>query len=125
MVKILLDTNFLLYCIEQKIRFIEQIDEKMHSQYELIILDKVMNELKIISQRSNQKEKLAAKIALGLINSISSFKIVNGKGKNADDSLLLFDFKDIIIASVDKELRKRFKNACFLTIKHKKYLDFI
>jgi len=123
--KIFLDTNFLIYCIQQKIPFIEQIEEKIHEKYELIVLDKVMNELEMIKSRSNIKEKQAAKLALDLIKSSKNFKIIRGEGKNADDSLVEFDYKDVVIASLDRELRKRFKNACFLTIKRKKYLDFI
>jgi rRNA-processing protein FCF1 len=125
MIKVLLDTNFLMYCAQQKIQFIEQIDELINQKYELIILDKVMDELNMIKSRNNARESKEAKLVLDIIRSTGKFKIEKGLGKNADDSLLLTDSKESIIATIDRELRKRFKNACFLTIKHKKYLDFI
>jgi len=123
--RIFFDTNFIIYCIQQKIQFIEQLREKIHEKYELIILKSVLNELEMLKSRKKRKEKEAAKTALDLIKSNKNFKIFESAGKSADDILVNFDSKDSVIATIDKRLRKRFKNACFLTIKRKKYIDFV
>jgi rRNA-processing protein FCF1 len=100
MKQVLLDTNFILTCIKQKIDLFENLLEE---GYSIIIPENVINEL----------EKLKKVSALKLLeNEKENFKRISLPGKNVDNSIMNYakENKSIIIATLDRELQKRIRN---------------
>tara|TARA_Y100000310_G_scaffold77162_1_gene73740 strand:- start:19381 stop:19758 length:378 start_codon:yes stop_codon:yes gene_type:complete len=125
MKKTILDTNFILTCVKQKIDFFEEIK---FMGMEILIPKQVINELKIIA---NSKKKLHfredAKLSLKLLEKNSFKKIDLSKyGKNTDKGIKSFaeKNKDAIVATLDKELKNKIKNNK-LIIREKKKLEII
>jgi len=111
MKQIVLDTNFILTCIKQKIDFFEQL-----FCYEIVIPTQVIAELKRIDKTS-----LALKIL-----SKNSFKEINLTTGYVDKGIIKFakENSDAIIATLDKEIQKKIKNYK-LIIRGKKKLEII
>ena len=127
MYTIALDTNFLMCCVKQKIDFIQELERICNFTYNIIIPESVLEELKNIADKGTGKEKEIANITLDLIKNLilkNKIKIKKITERNADSSLLKLDRKNYIIATLDKELRKKLKNAKVLGIKQFKYLHF-
>ena len=112
MQKIILDTNFLLYCLRNKIDLFGELDRILNLNYEVCILDKCLDELK-----GKKDEKLALEFAKKYLKVIKT-----GKGR-VDDLLLK---QDAIIATMDKELKEKLKKRKkqVIIIRQKKYLKF-
>ena len=108
----LLDTNFILSCIKQKIDFFEEL---YLQGYQIIIPDKVIYELKKLKQTS----------ALKLLEK-NNFKEIILTGKNTDNSIINYENKnpDILIATLDKQLSDKLKNGKII-IRGKKKLEII
>lgn len=124
---ILLDTNFILTCVKQKIDFFEDIK---FMGMKIIIPKQVLNELKIIV---NSKKKLHfrkdSELCLKIIEKEKkSFKEIDLSeyGKNTDKGIKNFaeKNKNIIVATLDKELKNKIKNRK-LVIREKKNLEII
>ena len=108
----LLDTNFILICIKQKIDFFEELE---FMGFEILIPDKVIDELKKLKQTS----------ALKLLEK-NNFREIILAGKNVDNSIINYAKKnpEIIIATLDKELSNKLKNRKII-IRGKKKLEII
>ena len=108
----LLDTNFILICIKQKIDFFEELE---FMGFEIIIPDKVIDELKKLKQTS----------ALKLLEK-NNFKEIILAGKNTDNSIINYANKnpEILVATLDKELNNKLKNRKII-IRGKKKLEII
>ena len=127
MKKIILDTNFILTCVKQKIDFFEEIK---FMGMEILIPKQVINELKKVA---NSKKKLHfrkdAELSLKLLEKEkNSFKKIDllKYGKNTDKRLKNFaeKNKNIIVATLDRELKNKIKNPK-LIIRGKKKLEII
>lgn len=123
MKRVILDTNFVLTCIKQKIDFFEEI-KLMGMQ--ILIPKQVIDEIKRIA---NSKKKLHfredAKLALKLLER-SSFKKIDLKNKNVDKGLIKLakENKSIIVGTLDRELKNKIQNPK-LVIRGKKKLEII
>jgi rRNA-processing protein FCF1 len=123
MEKVMLDTNFILSCIQNKIDFFEELTLK---GFGIIIPVQVISELERIK---NSKKKLMfrenARLALRLIESNTFEKVDLGKGA-VDDLIVKFLKKNnnVVLATLDKELKKR-ANSRKISIVSKKKLDFV
>jgi rRNA-processing protein FCF1 len=106
--KIALDTNFLVYCAENKIDYKESIDEIMNEGYELIVPQQVLVELEQISKESKKySDKQAAQLSLKILKA-NKIPIINVLSRYADDALIkLAKREGAIIATIDLELRKK------------------
>ena len=109
---VLLDTNFIITCIKQKIDFFEEL---YLEGYQIIIPDGVINELKKLKQNSILKflEK-------------NNFNKIILTGKNVDNSIINYAKKnpEIFVATLDRELQKKLKNKKII-IRGKKKLEII
>lgn len=103
--KILLDTNFLFYLIENKAGFALQDLQQLN---EIFVPSIVIKELKILE---NEKKGFKKKVseALKLID-VVGIKIVEFKGEFADNVLLEASKEGFIIGTMDKDLRKQIKS---------------
>ena len=121
MQKILLDTNFLLIPYQFKVDIFSEIERICDFPYNLYMLDKSIDELNKIIRTPKKKDKAAAKLALALIK--GRIKILKSQGSFVDDILASIADDNTIIATQDKELKKRIKKR-IITVKQKKYLAF-
>ena len=112
MKSVLLDTNFILICIKQKIDFFEEL---RFMGFETIIPDGVIDELKKLKQTS----------ALKLLEK-NNFRKITLTGKNTDNSIINYAKKnpEILVATLDKELNNKLKNRKII-IRGKKKLEVI
>jgi rRNA-processing protein FCF1 len=125
---IALDTNFLVYCMKQRIDFLHETDRLCSSRYSIIVPEQIVAELKKLSNTKNRKDKGAAVLALQLIKKYENegkIGIKRVKAENADSALLNFDKEGNAIATLDAALKKRVKRASILTIRQLKHLEFI
>ncbi len=109
---IILDTNFLLHCIEFKIDFIRELERICPFSYQLTIVDKTIDELLKL------KKPLAIALTKGMKQLPSSEPTV-------DEEIIKRATENIIIATQDKRLKKaiKTKGAGIIIIKQKKYLS--
>ena len=127
--EILLDTNFILTCIKQKINFDELTNEIFSEKIEWIIPQDVLNELGNLKDRPGMKiqDREAANLSFEILQKIDS-KIIELKGKNPNVDIkivnYIIDKPKIILATMDKNLKSRVKNK-ILTIRGKKNLEII
>lgn len=111
--EILLDTNFILSCINQKIDFISYANMLIQEKIEFLLPEEILEEIQILSKRKGEriKDKQSARIALELVK-LSNFKKINLNNQNVDDGIVnyLKNNKNIVLASLDKVLRSRVRN---------------
>ncbi len=120
MKKILVDTNFLLIPFQFKVDIFKEIDRIVDEKYEIFIIDKTIGELEKLIKGGKEKERKVARMALQLIKKFN-IKIINTQGDNVDDIIVKLKDKDTIVATMDKELRKRLKGDV-IVLRQKKYL---
>ncbi len=120
MKKILVDTNFLLVPFQFKVDIFKEIDRIIDEKYEVFIIDKTIDELEKLIKGGKEKERKAARMALQLIKKFN-IKIINTQGDNVDDIIVKLKDKDTIVATMDKELKKRLKGDV-IVLRQKKYL---
>ena len=107
MKKIILDTNFLLIPAQFRVDIFSEIGRICNFNYELLIIDKTVDELnKIIKTAKKGKDRAAAKIALALLKQKKVKNVKTSKG-NVDDLILKLINKDYILATQDALLRKK------------------
>jgi rRNA-processing protein FCF1 len=123
MKRIILDTNFLTVPYQLKVDIFEEIDKLMEEDYELATLNGVIEELKKLS-KSKGRDSIAAQIALELIKR-KNVKIINTEEKKVDSAILKIADENTIIATNDKNLRKKIKNKNLkaLYLRSKKRLE--
>lgn len=111
--EILLDTNFILTCVLQKIDFVELSEEMFNEKLNWILPKQVISELKKIEKDLKQKRKFreGAKLSLEILETMN-LKIVD-LNKNPNIDIAIKDYisdKPIVLATNDKGLKKRVKN---------------
>lgn len=115
--KVLLDTNFLVYAAKYKIH-LEGIEELIPSA-KLFIPDTVISELKVLSRSKRLIERKNAMIALDLIRVQGIEKIKTEKrGDSAFEEIAKKE--NVAVATLDKELIKRLKNIARIILIRKK-----
>ena len=121
--KIILDTNFILSCIVHKVDFLET--EKFG---ELLIPIQVVDELKRKSEEGRGKDRDNACLALEIIRKNKSrLEKIKLEKKFVDAGINRYaeKNKNIAVATLDKELKRRLKGkARILTLKAKKKIQW-
>lgn len=127
---IYLDTNFLLIPAQFKVDIYSELERIIDFPHKVTILDKSLDEIRKIIREQKGKNKDAAKLALQLIEHKIKQKSLNittfSKDLNVDDILVELANKEVIVATQDKELKKRVeeKGGRIITLRDKKYLSF-
>ena len=127
--EVILDTNFLLSCVKQKIDLFEQI-ESIFPGAELVVPKQVIEELETLKNRRELKvkERESAYIALQLIEkNIKKIKILEFEG-GADRVIMNYSLsnKNIVVATLDGGIKKHLKNKVkLLSIRSKKRIVVI
>jgi rRNA-processing protein FCF1 len=119
--KIILDTNFLVYCAKQKIDYNEEIRILVSGKYDLVVFEQIIRELKYLEEKSKKySDREAAKLALKLLK-VNKVKTLKSKEKTADDAIIS-KTKGNIVATLDLVLLKKLDRV--ITIRGKKKLTF-
>lgn len=123
--KIILDTNFLVYCAKQKIDYIREIP----ISGEIVVLSSILQELEKIKEKARKgKDKEAASLSLQILNKNlkeKKIRIIKTK-ENADESIKKIVKKQDVVATMDKELKKKLKGKVrILSIRQRKKLEII
>ena len=124
MKRVILDTSFILTCIKQKIDFFKELSEE---GMEIIIPKQVIQEIENISESKGKKQHFRhdAKIALHLLKK-EEYTPYLFEGSSVDRELILYgrENPEVIIATLDEEIKKKTKNQN-LVIRGKKRLEVI
>ncbi len=118
MKRVLLDTNFVLSMFERpRIPFEEEISRVLNDTYTLIVTEQVLKELEgIASSKGTVMKKKKFKAGLEYVKTRCEIVRVENVRK-ADDSLIYAAEKlKGIVATNDKELRKKLKKKNLRTI---------
>ena len=105
--KVILDTNFLIYCAKNKMDYVEEINHLLNEDYELVVPVQVINELKRLKLSTKKgKDKVACDLALQLIDK-NNLKQIKPIGINTDQAIINASKKDSknIVATLDREMR--------------------
>jgi rRNA-processing protein FCF1 len=125
--KILLDTNFILTCVKERIDFKEKVQDMLDEDIEWIVPQQVLNELGNLKDRKEIKrsDRDAAGLSFQILKELNPKIIDLGKNPNIDISIVNYILdKNIVLATLDKELKKRLKeNNKVLTIRSKNYFE--
>ena len=109
--KIILDTNFVIYCAREKLDYFEEISTLVNEGHELVVPIQVINELEKLKndnfKKVSGKDKQAADLALQLLE-INKVKILNPIGKTVDEVIIKLaeEDKKNIVCTLDREMRK-------------------
>lgn len=123
MKQVLLDTNFILTCIKQKIDFFREIPEK---GIEILIPTQVIEEIKRLAN-STKKMKFRDDARLAeVILEKNEFKEIDIRGKYADKGIIKYakEHSRLIVATLDREIKIKLMNE-IMVIRGKKKLDII
>lgn len=120
--KILLDTNFLLIPGSLGIDIFTELERTCQFKYELYVLDKSLEELKKIVEQQTGKNRQAAQLALKLVQA-KNIKILAIPSQDYVDDILVQLKDEYIIATQDKDLKRKLKNV--LVLRQKKYIQLI
>jgi len=122
--KIILDTNFILTCIKQKIDFDNLANNLSDEKIIWIIPKEVIKELQALEKRKGEKlkDKESSSLALKIIK-IIPHKTINLPTKNVDSGIIRYAKRNqAIIATLDKEIKQKFPGK-ILTIRGTKSLE--
>lgn len=108
--KIILDTNFVIYCAKNKLDYKKEILNLLNEGFELVVPEQVIEELKKLKndklKKVSGKDKDAANLALQLLDFNKVHK-VKTKGKTVDEAIinLANEDKKNIVCTLDREMR--------------------
>ena len=123
MKQIILDTNFILSCVKQKIDFFEDLKFK---GLKILIPVQVLEEIEKVA---NSKKKLRfredAKLALKILGA-NKFEKIELSENYVDKGLIKYanENKNVVVATLDKEIKSKILNPK-IVIKRMKTLDFV
>ena len=124
MKQVLLDTNFIVACARQKIDFFRELPLM---GLEILVPRQVYNELELLSKsKDGAYVREDADLALKLLNRNRFTTIKLRRNNNVDRGIIEFanENPDVIIATLDKELKEQIKNRK-LVIKGTKKLELV
>jgi rRNA-processing protein FCF1 len=124
--RVLLDTSFIVTCVKQKIDFFSELKDL---GMEIIIPEQVIQELHSVKENKSKKleSKDAAKTALRIIKK-SDYLPLLFEGSYVDSEIIKYARinPEIIIATLDREIKKKLKNKNrLMVIRQKKKLEII
>ncbi len=123
---IILDTNALMAVGEQKIDLFEELEKACFFPFKLAVLSGTVDELKKIKEEQRGKYKMAANLALMLLELKKVQIISSGETLESyvDEELIRHSRQGKLILTQDKELKKHLAKP-FLTIRQKKRIVLV
>lgn len=128
MLRIVLDTNFLMIPSQFKVDIFSEIKRLVNEPYELCIYQGVIDELSELA-KSKSKDSVHAKTALMMIKQKNLKSLPNSINETYADSLILegVNSSDVVCTqdqALKRLLKHQHKGIRLITLKSKKYLDF-
>ena len=124
--KILLDTNFILTCVKQKIDFVRLADEIFDEGLKWVLPIEVEEELKVLAERGGEKveDKAAAVVGLQVVGGFDRVPLIT---KDVDSGIMKYaENNKVIVATMDKGLKERLPEGTkILTIRGKGNLGLV
>ena len=109
MIKVVMDTNFLLVPFQFKVSVVRQIEELLEEPHELVVPTGVVSELGKLS-KGKGKEGAGARLALKIIEAYK-MRRVKSRG-NVDDWIAEYAAKEgAVVCTNDVGLRHKLKNG--------------
>lgn len=108
--KIIFDTNFLIYCARNKLDYVEEISNLLKEGFEMVVPLQVVEELQKLRddkwKKVSGKDKQACSLALQLLK-VNGVKQVKVEGKTVDEGIinLANEDKKNIVCTLDREMR--------------------
>lgn len=126
--KVLLDTNFIITCVKNKIDFPSRSEEIIDESIEWLIPQDVLNELGNLKDKKGAKvaDRSAAELSFEIIKSLDP-EVLDLPGKNPNVDIKIVNYildKPIVLATLDKNLKFRVSNK-ILTTRGKKGLELL
>ncbi len=114
---VVLDTNFLLHCIDFKIDFMRELERVLDERFEIFVMDRTLKEL-----AGKKQEQLAR----ALIEKLGIKLIKAAEGMSVDNALLCLP-SDVIIGTQDKALKEKLKKRglSVIAIRQRQYLTMV
>ncbi len=124
--KIIIDTNFLMIPSQFRVDIFSEIDRICSFNYNLLVFEQSIHELRDIIKKQGQKHRKAAQLALKLI-SLKNIEIIKADRNDTDSLILEHADKDMIVATQDINLKKRLleKGVSVIILRQKKYLKLL
>jgi uncharacterized protein len=124
MKKILLDTNFLLIPSQFGVDIFTELNRICYFNYRLFVLDKTVKELKDIVETQKGKHRDAARIAMQLLKLKKVGIVKTNSDRHTDDLILDYAKTGYLVATQDKDLKRRLINHGIevIVLKRKKIL---
>jgi len=124
--RIFLDTNFIIKCIEWKIDLIGELRRICDFAYEIVLLDRVMDELAEFAAQGGKKKE-TVNVALLVLNKNGAKNVASGETGLVDDILVKIATKNDAVATQDQALKRRLKEkgVPVIIIREKGYLEFV
>jgi len=106
LVEVICDTSFLIHLATKRIKNIDRLDVEI-GQITFVVPQVVINELSKLAKKPEKKQDIKLTQEY-----IKNFKIIPILGTFADKELLDYVLKNkIIVATMDKDLKKQIKNS--------------
>ena len=128
MVRVVLDTNFLMIPSQFKVDIFAEIDRLLEEPHDLCVFQGIIDELSELGS-GKSKDCIHAKTALKLIKQKNLKSLPNSINEKYADNLILEGVtnKDIVCTqdqALKRLLRAKHKGIQLITLKSKKYLGF-
>ncbi len=122
MKKVFLDTNFLMYCAEQRIDIGGELSRVCAFPFMIVILDAVVEELQRLMHGPRQR---VARLALAWVRVVKHEAWPSEE--YVDDALVKLASADVIVGTHDVELKKRLhgKVGGFLVVRQRSHLALV
>jgi rRNA-processing protein FCF1 len=117
----LLDTSFLVATVENKIDLISEL--RKFGRPKLFVLDLVMSELKMLSERRG-KEAVGARLSVSFLERECA-EVIKTKSGNTDSKIIEYSMdRDMMVCTIDRNLKERLLSGgmSVITIRQGKYL---
>ncbi len=124
---VILDSNFVFITFKYKIDLIRELNRIINGKYKLYIVDSTIKELQKIYDKK-KRDKKYLNLVIKFIN-LYNVRVIKTKGiikeKYTDDIIYKIVKNKVLVASMDKELRKRIKKNAgrVIVFRQKKYLE--
>ncbi|WP_456483879.1 hypothetical protein [Methanopyrus kandleri] len=106
-IKVVLDANFLMIPHQEGVDVFSELDRLLGS-YRPIVPRQVLEELKRVKRAATGRDKIAARVALSLVDA-KGIEVVDVEGRDGDEAILNLArrWDRVYVATRDKELKKR------------------
>jgi len=116
MKKVILDTNFLVYCAKEKVDYAEDLRIFIQGKYDLVVPSQVIEELEELKNNAKKyQDRTSASLALKILK-VNNVKILPTEEKTTDKSIIKLSKEEFgnMVATLDLGLIKKVKKPIIL-----------